>query len=399
MSSGTIQIPYPTDNSRREYYERTWNGGNDPKKQQENAYNASITVVQGAPAYQINPYYPYVPPYFFSLGGYGPNVPDLRNIANSPNGSTLLAAQSKARNAMKTHDFSASSALAEADQSVDLLLRACKNALGGLAALVRGDFTGFTRSLVAGFQGSQAQRSRLMKAMKTKDIARIWLAAQYGWIPLANDVMAAVEAFKTRNDGLRALKFKGRASSPLRSQRCNTDVSYPCTGFIRECVEYAIVLKEVPSPFRLMGFNNILGALWERQPLSFVFDWFLPIGQMLEEFSFFQGLNLTYRRTVYQVITGQHAPCWAYPPGPPTNQFNWYPGSIKWRHVNVVRTLGNEIGLTLPSLKSVEQAFSSGHLKNAAAMLAIWIPEAREGVSPRKFKGDISGRRWRGGTK
>lgn len=45
-------------------------------------------------------------------------------------------------------------------------------------------------------------------------------------------------------------------------------------------------VKRMRAYLQILGFNNPLRTIWELTPFSFVIDWFIPIGDFLEQFSF-----------------------------------------------------------------------------------------------------------------
>lgn len=124
--------------------------------------------------------------------------------------------------------------------------------------------------------------------------ANIWLEAQYGWVPFMLDVQSAVN---TVMDAVEtpAERF-GRVTAKRTSQRIyqsaeELNYSYPLYGirmFTRATVHdkqsakavwhFAPRVADLPGRF---GLLNPLEVIWELVPLSFVADWFLPIGDYL----------------------------------------------------------------------------------------------------------------------
>lgn len=122
-----------------------------------------------------------------------------------------------------------------------------------------------------------------------------WLAVQYGWRPFVADVYAIAQTFEQQANNF---------SSPLVKKRAQATTSYVPSdtvyssggGSVRLGVE-ASCTYAINSPL-LYGLNSVgllnpLSIAWELVPLSFVIDWFLPIGRALSSLT--QGAGLSFK--------------------------------------------------------------------------------------------------------
>lgn len=137
-------------------------------------------------------------------------------------------------------------------------------------------------------------------------LASTWLELQYGWKPLLNDVYGAAELLGSR---LRSDTFSQRTYSSATVTKTETlDVMY--SGLIAKnahvlyrqstCKYYTefTTSNEVRQAFAVTGLSNPLLIAWELVPFSFVVDWFLPVGNFVEQLSAYDGFNVVNVRRV-----------------------------------------------------------------------------------------------------
>lgn len=367
------------------YQEKTWSGADDPEKKRDNAYTLFYEYYKRINAYSINTAWPFDPPFLYAGTNYNVNTPTIKGVSGEP--LAELRALGKVRAAIKEHDFNAAGAFADTEKTLEMLVNAIKQCFRFLAAVQRLDIVELSRLVPAIIMGSPSKKGSLAHALRTRDVAGCWLALQYGWSPLIADVVAGVEAFKQRHEPLRSMKFTGRATSPIRTVSVGVDPNAVVNAVLFETVSYVVTLREVPSIWKTLAANALLTVVWERIPFSFVADWFIPIGNMLEEFQFFSGLDLSYCKTSKKVFVVNQA-IHAYAPGPPLYQHGWIPGWLQAKYVRLDRTVGTSLDVPLPSFKSMEKAFSSAHCKNAAALIVVFVSafNAERTERPRNIK-------------
>lgn len=153
------------------------------------------------------------------------------------------------------------------------------------------------------------------KSWNPKTISDGWLALQYGWLPLLSDIFSGVEAVKDilndplahhtyakrrTSDGLWTSKLSGNSSEWL-SQSCNGEAFVEVETKFRFRVDNALLAY-------ITGFklSNPLYVLWVASPLTFLVDWFLPIGDWLDSLTATHGLTFKdgYQTTkTFAVVT------------------------------------------------------------------------------------------------
>lgn len=132
-------------------------------------------------------------------------------------------------------------------------------------------------------------------------LADNWLALQYGWKPLLQDIQGSMEAlarYNLANDSVREVRASAKVS---RTE--NNDIFDDYNGKVRigEISHTYLCQVKVGLKYRVndslraflsqTGFTNPVNLAWEVLPYSFVVDWFLPIGPYLESLSAYDGLE------------------------------------------------------------------------------------------------------------
>lgn len=138
------------------------------------------------------------------------------------------------------------------------------------------------------------------KSWNPKTISDGWLALQYAWLPLLSDIFSGVEAVKDMfndplahhtyakrrtRDGLWARKLTGDSNEWI-SQSSSGDAYVEVETKFRFRVSDALLAY-------IAGFqlSNPLYVFWVAMPLTFVVDWFLPIGDWLGSLTATHGLE------------------------------------------------------------------------------------------------------------
>lgn len=167
-------------------------------------------------------------------------------------------------------------ALAESRQTVNHLAKSVRSLAMAYSAARRGNWAGVARALEVPVKRAHVGRSASSK----------WLEYQYAWLPLMGDAYDSYELFK------HGLRKEAQIASSTRSLKDidSYDVG-PTTGrnstrgrsvrtdFIK--VFYRINDSDL-SALHQLGLINPLSIAWELVPYSFVVDWFVPVGSVLE---------------------------------------------------------------------------------------------------------------------
>lgn len=202
-----------------------------------------------------------------------PGVPSL------PNTNMKNRAEVKALNDLKNQDINLGQFLAEADKTIELVARAAID----IARQVKRFKRRFPRDWrkVKRWQTGNTRRRNWGK------IPRRWLELQYGWRPLMQDIIGAME-YLTKIDRGPLIHADGKVSdddermitigSGYAGISCKARLASRSTVFVNLWYELNLpLLAEVSS----LGLLNPAELCWELTSYSFVVDWFLPIGPWL----------------------------------------------------------------------------------------------------------------------
>lgn len=166
----------------------------------------------------------------------------------------------------------------------DSLLRLANSA----RALRRGDFGGFVRNL-----NSLPRSSRRASARRFEqgDVSGSFLAAHLGWEPLIKDVWNLSENIapipkRRRVSGGAKGRYDLKLFQPYFTGYKFSKYSKAETRFLMEL--------EPPTFAQRFGLDNPFMIAWGLKPLSFVADYFLPIGATIDALGFL-GQNFKAR--------------------------------------------------------------------------------------------------------
>lgn len=118
-----------------------------------------------------------------------------------------------------------------------------------------------------------------------------WLAVQYGWTPL---MLGVQDACSVMSDGLGNWRFsanvfrgsrKMNETSVVKYSNLDYEVTTKARGL--SCRLDFRIKSELARTFNQLGLLNPASTAWELVPLSFVADWFIPIGDWLSSMSSF----------------------------------------------------------------------------------------------------------------
>jgi hypothetical protein len=218
---------------------------------------------------------------------------------------------------LKDQKFNAPQAFAEREQTMKTVTGAAKTVASALTNLRKGNFAGAAKAFgIKPPKRGQRRFNRDFANDSANAIGDGWLALQYGWKPLLQDVYGASETLaqaslgpENKNSVYSVTSGQSRKSLEL-SQRVVNDNSgytgydstlYTCKGFylVRYGVRYVRSSPPVSSLAKL-GILNPAQLAWELVPYSFVVDWFFPIGNWLGGLDASAGLTFEsgYRTTL-----------------------------------------------------------------------------------------------------
>lgn len=211
---------------------------------------------------------------------------------------------------------------------------------------------------------SKARVNRFRKEFGTDAktaAASMWLETRYGWMPFMKDVHDAMETLfdtatqPSRQEGrVKAAVMQSGAFKELGVTLVNLDEgTIVCDRLTTWSESQRAVWRFTPNAADLparFGLVNPLEVAWELVPLSFVVDWFVPIGDYLSALDVplrvsHSSLTSGSRRGSYREYSNPRAS------NPNISIFNWE-GNATW--FNVDRKLGSQ-----PALKLTDIPFSA----------------------------------------
>lgn len=387
------------------YRSRTWSGGDDPGAHaRENVYATYHKERMDFYLEEVRDGLVYLPgsPGYCSYGY-------AENYKPSMDGDYTNKLLAKVGEEIKGHNFNAGMAFAEVDKTLSSVLGLSNHVLSALGNFASGNWGAATRQLASSlsaqghaFNARRAERQRREDASRKltpADVSGQYLAYRYAWEPLVKDIYEAADWLSKRMDPPREIYQKVRQSQRKEAQEWSSNLtvygSFPATVIISH--EIRVKWVEQLSTARSLGLNNPVGIIWERVPLSFVVDWFIPLGTYFDNLSFLSNLELSYARSVYTRVRGRKnlvrcdSPTWpiAWPKWPHSHychpqdpvyprvyhRVKGVPCMFKQRWVD--RTIGTSLDVPPPSFKALDKAFSLRHMQNAAAMIFGGVATAR----------------------
>jgi len=292
---------------------------------------------------------------------------DITNYSNSQ-----YKALNRLFDKMKGEGTNIANMLAERRQTIQSVGDTIKRIALVIHDLRRGDVTSATRRLF----GDPGKAGHAAKSLSGKDVANQWIALQYGWLPLCEDVYGLVNKLHVRSSTA-WVTFHASASSSTSalSKRSWAWQLGTFKGFTTSKCTMRYMIRAKPnlklaSPAAL-GLTNPLVPLWEVIPWSFVVDWFLPVGNYLEQLSADHGWTfidgcLSSKETCFGVVDPGLVRKVIFAPPLNTDIYTvQMKGAGAWTRFN--RTLLT--GFPNPKLPRFKNPVSSAHVKNAIALL------------------------------
>lgn len=202
-----------------------------------------------------------------------------------------------------------SAQLGDPSQWVNNLLEA-NEAIGGAAARItqiarfagklrKGNIVGAARELGAPVPGSLKG-----KKAKVKTFGDQFLEFHFGWVPLAQDIHAAMQTLSEPDFDSRKLKAFGHSSGQWLDRNVDggggwiyIDIWSRKADFRAKCG--CTVRVNNPNAYlaNQLGLINPASVAWEAVPYSFVVDWFANVGQVIASMSDFVGLDVSQAYT------------------------------------------------------------------------------------------------------
>lgn len=226
------------------------------------------------------------------------------------------------RNRLKGSNFNAVVAAAEMGQTVSMIAGFAKAASDSFQGFRRGDVHAAARALGCKPLGRRARAKfrREYTYDQSKAAANAWLAYKYGWLPTIQDVVAAAELAASRIELPPPQRVSASFShSALDSQDFDPPWHWygsggpvkTVTSSINVSCRTVLVFRQSGAPQlpTALGLTNPALVAWELVPLSFVVDWFLPVGDVLNSLDSTIGWDFVRGFSTIKVAE-QHSQRW-----------------------------------------------------------------------------------------
>lgn len=127
-----------------------------------------------------------------------------------------------------------------------------------------------------------------------------WLEYWLGWAPFTNDVAKLIDVLGSSAEKLSTEGIILKASATTQAEWDSASLTYPYLRLLK-----AIGTSETRVTFtgrvvvgnmdqflnRRAGLTNLPAVIWAGVPFSFIFDWFVDVGSMLELLDVFKGVK------------------------------------------------------------------------------------------------------------
>lgn len=305
---------------------------------------------------------------------------------NSPIGSLdpnlRLSLINKLREKLQGSDFNAGIVAAEARKTASLIVETSTKLSLALRQVKRGRF-GDAAVTLTGHRPKEAHDAELgwrklskKSRNESQTVSSNWLQLQYGWLPLLHDVYSGAEALAHAHHQSGVTKFIVRGSRSTGSKRgpyldpASSNAPKPGTAQLQplgwKSAEQHQIVAYVKShgAFDLLGLTDPASVLWEITPYSFVFDWFVPVGDYLAALAVSRTLTGLFVSTT-TIRSGFDAVQYLGDPG-------YAPLGAKPYAISscyVTRTVSNSLSVPLPAVKPIAKIASVSHALNALALV------------------------------
>jgi hypothetical protein len=189
--------------------------------------------------------------------------------------------------------------IVQMSQTTAIITNTVKRLRNSIRALKKGNFQAATYSLWDAKHPTFRNKGGLHHS---KTLAENWLELQYGWKPLLQDIEGVIAGLKTlslANRSVQTIYASANATNTINGLLRDDTGGNPkvvcgsyrfiTTSRTKFSIRYTVA-DHLVAFLAQTGFTNPVNLAWEILPYSFVVDWFLPIGPLLESFSHWDGL-------------------------------------------------------------------------------------------------------------
>jgi len=206
--------------------------------------------------------------------------------------SIISRVEDKVNGIIAASDWNVGQTVGEAPETARFILETFATIVKAVKAARRLDAIGIAKALSVSVTKKPANNP-----------AVLWLQYKYAWQPLLQDIHNATVfmANGLREQPLFVASYHESEAGPLPALRPGWTGTVD--GQLKWGCEVSIafgIRNKTAYNLNRLGLLNPAALAWELLPLSFVFDWFIPIGNFLDSLS--QGIGLEFHsgyRTTY----------------------------------------------------------------------------------------------------
>lgn len=188
---------------------------------------------------------------------------------------------------------------AERESAMKMVATRASQMLKSYRALKKGRLGDAAAAL--GISGSKRPKNRWSRP---KDASNLWLELHFGWVPMCQDIKAAIDLYtkdlpdfpikasaRRVTSTVSPVKVDQWAENGVRVYRCRMGADIRVTN---------------PNSYyaNQLGLLNPFSVAYELIPFSFVVDWFTSVGQVINSLSDFAGVEMVNSYTT-ESYTGQ----------------------------------------------------------------------------------------------
>jgi len=263
-------------------------------------------------------------------------------------------------------DFNLAVFLGEGKESLKTITDGATRIYKALKSLKKGNPVKAFDDLLGGRPNITIYRNKRPRRTDVIDSHRVtqtwfadnWLALQYGWRPILNDVYGAAAhlAYLQNRPSVQRYRAKrqvaGVAGSPSGSQTVKGTV------YTRKSI--VAVVSHV-NEASLAGLRDPASLAWEMLPYSFVADWFIPIGGYLRASQISSALTAKYVTSTKIYRDHTHTE------GVGTNY--GFTADFLHQYVDFTRVISTTLSIPRPVFKGLNKVASWSHATSAVALL------------------------------
>lgn len=195
--------------------------------------------------------------------------------------------------------------IAEGRSSLSMIASRAGQLSSAARSLRKGNLSGFYDSLNI----NPARRKPASSFRhKSGDVGGVWLEYWFGWAPLISDLYTAAEVLVQARPATR-IRARGSVSGHFSNYTSGVELGrydnqwqedYSWTTRAQVIADVMVGDPNLVLQTKL-GLSNPASIAWELVPWSWLVDWFLPIGEAVDSFSWFRGYKLS--NPVYTVFS------------------------------------------------------------------------------------------------